>query len=412
MKAKIICVGEELLAGDILNTNSQYISQKLMEIGIKVSNHTTVGDSMDDIVSATKQGFEDFDVLVFTGGLGPTLDDLTKEAVCKALNLELEKRDELVLKMKKRFDKVGVKMTSNNIKQAYIPKGCEEIPNENGTAPGVLIDFKGKIIALLPGPPREMNPMLDGYVLPVLKDKSKSIIKYRVLKTIGIGESTLESRIRNVIHKHKDVTIATYAKEGQVDIKITCICHDETQGEELINKAIEALNGLIEEHIYSYSDEPLEKVVYQLLLAKGLKVGFCESCTGGLISSKLVRIPGVSSVFDRGYVTYSNESKMEELNVSEDTLKKYGAVSEETALEMVKGLIGQSNADIGISVTGIAGPDGGTKEKPVGLVYIGLGTGEKATVFKHIFNGSREEIQNRTANKAFRHLINYLTNKA
>ncbi len=408
MKVKIICVGEELLSGDIVNTNSQYISQKLMDIGIKPLNHTTVGDCMDDIVSVTKQGFKNFDVLIFTGGLGPTTDDLTKEAVCKALNLELEKRDEIVLKMEKRFEKIGIKMSANNLKQAYMPKGCKEIPNKNGTAPGILINYKNKIVALLPGPPREMNPMLENYLIPELRDKSNFIIKSQTLKTMGIGESTLESKIRHIILKYKELIIATYAKEGQVDIKITCICQNDKQGEILIHNAVKEIKNIAGKYIYSYNGESLEEVVYRLLLERQLKVGFCESCTGGLISSRLIKIPGVSSVFDRGYITYSNKSKIEELNVSQNTLKKFGAVSKETALEMVKGLIEESNVDIGISVTGIAGPDGGTDEKPVGLVYIGLAAKEFKNVFKYVFSGSREVIQNRAANMAFMNLIKYL----
>lgn len=408
MKAKIISVGEELLAGDILNTNSQYISQRLMEIGIKVSNHTTVGDCMEDVVAVTKQGFESLDVLIFTGGLGPTIDDLTKEAVCAALNLKLEKREDIVAKIEKRFEIFGSQMSPSNLKQAYIPKGCIEIPNNNGTAPGVLINYNDKIIILLPGPPKEMIPMLDKYVIPTLMSKSKHFIKYMNIKTIGIGESDLESRIMHIIQKYQGLTIATYAKDGQVDIKVTCVSQNDKQSEQLINSAVKEIDEIIGDFIYSYNGEELEEVVYQLLVDRGLRVGFCESCTGGLISSRLTRISGVSSVFDRGYVTYSNESKMEELNVNSDTLKKYGAVSEETALEMVKGLIEQSNVDIGISVTGIAGPDGGTKEKPVGLVYIALGTKEDASVFKYIFNGSRVGIQNRIANTAFKHLITHL----
>lgn len=408
MKAEIISVGEELLSGDTINTNASYISKKLYDTGIKTSYHTTIGDNLDDIVEATQRGMNRSDLLVFTGGLGPTRDDLTKEGVCHSLGLELFLREDILSRIKERFNMRDLKMTDNNIKQAYMPKDGIELVNNYGTAPGLALKIGDRNILLLPGPPREMNPMLEAYISTHLNNGSESRIISRAIKTIGIGESVLETKIEDIIENHKDFTIATYAGSGQVKIKISYVSQNPDKGEELINNVINEIESRLAEYIYSFKDESLEEVVYKLLLDRKMTIGFCESCTGGLISSRFTGISGISAVFDRGIVTYSNEAKEEELKVNPDTIMKYGAVSEETALEMATGLLKREGIDIAVSVTGIAGPTGGTKGKPVGLVYIGLATKEHCDVLKCNFTGDRKTIQNRTANTTFDLVRKYL----
>lgn len=401
MKAEIICVGEELLSGDTLNTNSKYISRKLSDLGILVRYQTTIGDDFDDIKEATLQGIKRSDLIIYTGGLGPTKDDLTKETVSEALGLELQLKDDIVSKIKDRFKRIGVTMTSNNLKQAYIPKGSIELVNNHGTAPGIALEYECTSIVLLPGPPKEMKPMFEEYIINHLSSKSDYIIESKTIKTMGIGESKLETKIEDIIEDENDVNIATYAGNGQVKVKLTCISKDKKSATKLIEDVINKIDERIGEYIYSYDGESIEDVVYKLLLEHDMMVGFCESCTGGLISSRMTKLSGVSAVFDRGIVTYSNNAKMEELNVKSETLEKYGAVSKETALEMAKGLLERENIDIALSVTGIAGPTGGTKEKPVGLVYIGLATKKYSQVWKFNFIGDRSSVQNRTANTVF-----------
>lgn len=406
MRAEIISVGNELIFGDTLNTNAHYITRRLTEIGIEVLYHTSVKDDMEMLESVINIGLNRVDLLVFTGGLGPTYDDLTKEAVCKALGLKLIENEELKSTIENYFKINNRKMTSNNIKQALIPEGAKYLPNDIGTAPGIFIEHDKKILVLLPGPPKEMKIMFNKYVVPLIKQDY--IIKEKTLKTIDIGESHVETLLKDIINDSKDVYIATYAKEGIVDIRVVAKGNNKDKVEEALNKAMRKIETKISDYIYSHEDESIEEVVFKMLKERKMKIAFCESCTGGLITSKFTRIPGVSEVFDRAFVTYSNISKMEELNVSKETLEKFGAVSEETALEMAQGLLEKTKVDIALSVTGIAGPSGGSEKKPVGLVYIGICSNNSSKVIKSKFPGDRISIQNRTYLKAFNELRKFI----
>jgi len=406
MRAEIISVGNELIFGDTLNTNAHYITRRLTEIGIEVLYHTSVKDDIEMLESVINIGLNRVDLLVFTGGLGPTYDDLTKEAVCKALGLKLIENEELKSTIENYFKINNRKMTSNNIKQALIPEGAKYLPNDIGTAPGIFIEHDKKILVLLPGPPKEMKIMFNKYVVPLIKQDY--IIKEKTLKTIDIGESHVETLLKDIINDSKDVYIATYAKEGIVDIRVVAKGNNKDKVEEALNKAMRKIETKISDYIYSHEDESIEEVVFKMLKERKMKIAFCESCTGGLITSKFTRIPGVSEVFDRAFVTYSNISKMEELNVSKETLEKFGAVSEETALEMAQGLLEKTKVDIALSVTGIAGPSGGSEKKPVGLVYIGICSNNSSKVIKSKFPGDRISIQNRTYLKAFNELRKFI----
>ncbi|RKD34495.1 competence/damage-inducible protein A [Thermohalobacter berrensis] len=408
MKAEIITIGTELLLGNIVNTNSRYLAEKLAELGIDVYYHTTVGDNEVRIKEIVINSLNRSDILILTGGLGPTGDDITKEVVSEVFDAKLTLDDKVLTKIQNFFNQKGKSMSKNNIKQAYIPENSIVLDNDVGTAPGIYIEKNDKIAILLPGPPKELKVMFQNYVVPLLSKKSRYIIKSKVIKTFGIGESKLESIISNIINDKKNPTIATYAKKGQVEIRITAKAESESKTDCLIESAVKQLKPLIKDYVYSYNNETLEEVVFNLLKRNGLKIGFCESCTGGLISSRFTKLPGVSEVFERGIVTYSNKSKIEEVGVKDTTLKRYGAVSSYTALEMAKGLMDKGNIDIAVSVTGIAGPTGDTNKKPVGLVYIGFASKDSAFTKKINLTGDRIQIQNKTADIVFSEIRKYL----
>lgn len=399
MKSEIISVGSELLLGNTVNTNASFLSRKLAELGIDVFYHTVVGDNVYRLKTITKIALDRSDLIIYTGGLGPTEDDLTKEVVSETLGVDLELDNVHLAKIKKYFEKRNMKMTDNNIKQAYIIKDSKVLNNDIGTAPGVFFNWKDKKIILLPGPPTEMKTMFNNYTAPLLKQDS--IIKSKTIRTMGIGESSLEELIKDLVIEQSNPTIATYAKQGQVEIQVTGKGKNEKEIDLIIDPLVKEIGKRLGEYIYSYNNESIEEVFFKQLKKNHMTVAFCESCTGGLVSSRFTAIPGASQVFERGIVTYSNNSKIEELNVKESTLKTYGAVSEETAKEMAIGLLNKSNVDMALSITGIAGPTGGTKDKPVGLVYIGLASKDKSYVIKNIFTGSRQDIQNKAANKVF-----------
>ncbi len=408
MKAEIICVGTELLLGNILNTNAKFLSERLAEIGIDIYYQTTVGDNQKRIQEATLNALKRADILIFSGGLGPTEDDCTKEVVCKAINrnLYLDKR---ALENINCFF-ANKQMPESNKKQAFAPVNSKILKNDVGTAPGFYIEDKDKIIILLPGPPKELTLMFNKYVVPNLKFNSNFTIKSRVIKTIGIGESSLEEKIKDLIDAQSNPTIATYAGNGQVDIRITAKASNMDEADVLLNNMEVELDKRIKEYIYSYNNESIEEAVFKMLYERKLKIGFCESCTAGLATSMLANIPGASEVLERSYITYSNLSKTEEVSVKESTLNEHGAVSKETAYEMAKGLLEKSPIDISISITGIAGPGGGASDKPVGLVYICLATKDKYFIVENKFHGDRETNRLLSVKSAFNLIRKYLLN--
>ncbi|NLX61765.1 MAG: competence/damage-inducible protein A [Tissierellia bacterium] len=408
MRAEIITVGSEIILGSILNTNAQYLTRRLGEIGIEVLYHTSLRDNKEQLKHVIENGLKRVDLLIFTGGLGPTADDFTKEVVSETLGLRLYLDNNIKNSIKSYFDKTNKTMTSNNIKQAYIPEGSKPIKNDIGTAPGIFIEWQDKILVLLPGPPREMKLMFNKYVIPLIKQDY--IIREATIKTIGIGESYLETILKDIINSRGNPSIATYASEGVVDIKVVAKGNNEEEVDLLLKETIEKIRNKIPENIYSYNNETIEEVVFKLLKEKNFKIAFAESCTGGLIASKFTKIPGVSEVFDRGIVTYSNVSKIEELNVRKSTIKKHGAVSKKVAMEMAKGLLEKSNVDIALSITGLAGPSTGSENKPVGLIFIGIATKEKLITIESRLSGDRESIQNKASLKAFNELRKFLIN--
>ena len=371
MKSAILSVGTELLFGQVVNTNTAYLSQQLNFLGIDVMYHYTVGDNPQRLKEMIEMAFEDCDLVITTGGLGPTQDDMTKEIACEVLGDELVLHQPSLDYLEDMFRKGGRVMPENNRKQAYMPSRSVVFHNDAGTAPGFALEQNGKIIACLPGPPREMTNMFQKKLKPYLESLSDDCIYYRMIRTFGIGESQLEMELLPVINGQTDPTIATYAKEGESAVRIASKRKTMEEAQSAVDGMLEEVKKYIGEYIYSCDDEELVDVAAGKLMDKGITLSCAESCTGGLFASRMTDIAGISAVFDRGLVTYSNEAKMQELGVSAETLDKFGAVSEETAREMAEGLHRVSGSDFCISVPGIAGPGGGTEEKPVGTVFVG-----------------------------------------
>lgn len=377
MKTAILSVGTEILFGQIVNTNTVYLSQQMNMLGFDVMYHYTVGDNPKRVEEMIDLAFQDCDLILTTGGLGPTQDDLTKEVACKALDDTLVMMDDVLEEITKYFKTLGREMTENNKKQAIMPSRATVFHNDAGTAPGFALEKDGKYIICMPGPPREMKRMFQKSVVSFLQSMIDGALYYRQIRFFGIGESMLETQLLDLIDNQTDPTLATYAKEGECSLRIASKRATEEEAEHAVDEMLEKVKERVGHYIYSCDDEELAQVVADRLMEQGLTLSSAESCTGGMFASTMTDIPGISQCFDRGLVTYSNQAKMEELGVSAGTLEKFGAVSEETALEMVEGLKRVSGSDVCISVTGIAGPGGGSEEKPVGLVYIGFSYGDK-----------------------------------
>uniref|UniRef100_A0A7C3RNA0 CinA-like protein n=1 Tax=Dictyoglomus thermophilum TaxID=14 RepID=A0A7C3RNA0_DICTH len=410
MICEVLSVGTELLLGDILNTNTQYLNRRLAELGITVYFNTTVGDNPQRLKNALEIAFSRSDMVIATGGLGPTKDDLTKEVSAEFFGKKLILHEESLNRIKEFFEKRGLPLTEGNIKQAYIIEGSKVIPNDWGTAPGLILETNGKILILLPGPPREMIPMFETYVVPYLLTLSSETIQSKVLRICGLGESFMEERVKDLIENQTNPTIAPYAKEGEAILRITAKAKSKEEAEKLIEAVEREIRKRLGDFIYGEGDVTLEEVVVKLLMEKGRTIAIAESCTGGMISSRIVNVPGVSKVFKEAIIAYSNEAKIKRLNVSEETLRKYGAVSKECALEMARNVALISGADIGLSATGIAGPEGGTSNKPVGLVYLGLYMNGAEDYKELKLSGDRNRIRLYTTINALdflrRHILN------
>lgn len=411
MKAEIISVGTEILLGDIVNTNSQFLAKELAALGIEVYHQSTVGDNKQRLLECFGESLKRSDLVITTGGLGPTGDDMTKETAAEYFGQELELHKPSLEVLESFFVKTGKKMAENNMKQVYFPKDAIVLKNNNGTAPGAILKKDDKSIIVLPGPPREMKAMFNESVKPYLQQFTKEMLVSKTLRLYGIGESNLELEILDIIDEQTNPTVALYAKELEVTIRITAKAENEELAFELIKPVEEKIKDRVGKYVYTEGDisvsegeSALEDAVSKLLVEKNLTIAVAESCTGGLVSSSLINYSGISSVFLEGCVTYSNEAKMKRLGVKKETLEVFGAVSEQTAIEMAEGVAKGLGTNIGISTTGVAGPGGGTEEKPVGLVYTAIYINGKTIVRKNIFNGDRRKIRLR----ATRDLLNEL----
>jgi nicotinamide-nucleotide amidase len=410
MKAEIVSIGTELLLGQIIDTNAAYIADMLAEIGIDLYHRSTVGDNEKRLKKTLESGLKRADLIITTGGLGPTDDDLTREVVAEVMNVELIRDEKLLKRIEEFFVELGRDMTKNNLTQAYLPAGSEPILNDRGTAPGIIMEKDNKVIISMPGVPEEMKKMMEEEVIPYLKKKTKGkeLIKSKVLKVCGLGESSLEMEIKDILDKQNNPTIALLAGKAEVHLRITAKANEKREANELIEKVENELRKRLKDNIFAVDEETMEGIVAKRLIEKDLQLAVAESCTGGLIGHRLTNVSGSSDYFERGVVSYSNQAKQELLEVQEETLKEYGAVSKEIAKEMALGVRKLAKTDLGIAVTGIAGPTGGSEEKPVGLVYMGLATLDQVESFRFKFHGNRQQIKYLTSQYTLDKLRRYL----
>ncbi len=401
MIAEIVSVGTELLMGQVVNTDAQYIAQRLAPLGFQVFYHTTVGDNVKRLSAVVHQAVERSDVVVFTGGLGPTDDDLTKETVASALGLTVELIPEEAERLKKHFEARGYPLTPNNLKQASFPKNAVILPNAFGTAPGCIMTAEDKTAILLPGPPRELFPMFQDHVMPYLERLSGNKLYSRELRIFGKGESAVTYELRDIIESQTNPTVAPYVKTGEVTLRVTALCQSEEEGERLARPMIGEIIFRLGDIVYSTVGESLPETCARMLTDDGQTLAIAESCTGGLIASELVAIPGCSRFLLEGCVAYSDAAKVSRLGVRQETLDRFGAVSEPCAIEMAEGMRRTSGADYALATTGFAGPEGGTAQDPVGTVYIALARpGETLSKRISLF-GERARIREIAALHAF-----------
>ena len=372
MKCTILTVGTEILFGSITNTNAVYLSRELQSLGVDVMYHMTVGDNPARLKEMLAYAYHDCDLVITTGGLGPTQDDLTKEMIAEYFGETIIQFPDQLKILEERMSGSGRAMTPNNLKQADFPEHAQILENPNGTAPGFWLEKNGKIIASMPGPPSEMQPMFENQLKPRLLAFDNKVLYYRNIRTNGIGESQLETEIMDLVDGQTDPTLATYAANFETTLRIASKRETLEEAQKAVDEMLEKVRERIGEYIYSEDGEDLSRVVFGMLKERGMTVSAAESCTGGLFAKMMTDIPGSSAVLDRSLVTYMERAKIAELGVLEDSLEKYSAVSEIVAQEMAEGLRRASGSDICISVTGYAGPDGGTEDNPVGSFYIGL----------------------------------------
>ena len=373
VRAEVVSVGTELLLGQITDTNATYICQRLAECGIPVYFRQTVGDNFERVQQALRLAWSRAELVVFTGGLGPTEDDLTKEAVAAALGADLVEDAESLAHLEQFFARRSRTMTPNQRRQALLPRGAVAIPNRWGTAPGVFWEVEGRVVVLVPGVPREMRGMVDEFVVPELRRRGwvgQDVIRSRVVRTVGIGEGQLEELVRDLLHT-TNPTVAPLAHLGEVHLRITAR-GTPAEVDRMLDEAEARLRERLGDAVYGTGEETLDAVVARLLREAKVTVAVAESCTGGLVGERLTSVPGSSAYFLGGVVAYSNGAKEDLLHVPEELLERFGAVSAEVAEAMARGARERFGADLGLAVTGVAGPGGGTEQKPVGRVFLAL----------------------------------------
>ena len=401
MTVESISVGTELLLGNIVNTNAAYLSEKCADLGLSCFYQSVVGDNGERLEGVLKMALERADIVILSGGLGPTEDDLTKEVAAKVMGRKLLMHIPSKKRIEEYFASRNIELTENNWKQAMMPEGAVAVDNENGTAPGVIIEDGEKKVILLPGPPNEMIPMFEKSIMPYLAGSDSGVIYSQTVKVCGVGESKAETLIKDMIDSQDNPTIATYAKNCEVHLRVTAKAAGEKEAKKLVKPVVKELKNRFGPCVYTTNaDITLEKAVVDLLVANKLTVSTVESCTGGMLAARLINVSGVSDVYKSGYITYSNKAKRRILGIKKGLLEKKGAVSEEVAREMAKGAATISRAEVSVSITGIAGPGGGTEEKPVGLVYIACSVCGKIKVRKYNFRGNRAKIRETAVSSA------------
>ena len=404
MTTELVAVGTEILLGNIVNTNSAYLAEQCALLGLSVYYQTVVGDNPERMKAVIRTALDRSDVVILTGGLGPTEDDITKEVTAELMGFELvedARWKEILEKYLKQYQKNNQaqrRITSNNYKQAMVPEGGIVLDNHNGTAPGLIMEKNGKTAILLPGPPNEMKPMFEESVYPYLRSKQPEIIYSQMVKICGIGESQVADEIKDLIDQQSNPTIAPYAKVGEVHLRITAKAQSEKECKKLIKPVVRELQSRFGKNIFATEEsKTLEEAVVDMMKDQNLTLSLAESCTGGMVASRIVNVPGASDVFTHGYVTYSNRAKRKCLGVKKTTLKMEGAVSEKCAKEMARGGCLYSKTDLCLAITGLAGPEGGTEKIPVGTVFMACCFNEKTVVREFHFTGNRSKIREQAA---------------
>ncbi len=397
---EILSVGTELLLGNIANTDAQMLSQGLSELGLNVYYHTVVGDNPQRAREAVAIAKERADIIITTGGLGPTCDDLTKNVLAEAFGKKLVFDEESAQRIRNHFQRTGRPMTENNLQQAMLPEGCTILTNDWGTAPGCAFEADGTHVIMLPGPPSECRPMFRHRAMPYLMSLSEGVIASHTLKLFGIGESAVEAQLREQMNAMTNPTLAPYAKEGEVELRVTAKAPTEDEAEAMLVPEVAALKELLGERVYGVDVKNLESVVLDLLREKGKTLCTAESCTGGLIAKRLTDIPGASAVFHGGVVSYVNQVKAHVLGVPQELLDEYGAVSEPVARAMAEGARKVLEADLAVAVTGVAGPDPDDRGNQVGTVWVAFADGGQTQAQLLHLGASRTRVRTMAANHA------------
>jgi nicotinamide-nucleotide amidase len=413
MKAEIISIGSEILRGQITDTNANFIAQKLAELSIDLNYISAVGDNQKMLLSLLKKALSRSDLIITTGGLGPTEDDITYQVIAKTLHLKLIKSPEAEKNLKRILHSIKIKLSPSNLKQAYLPEGAKVIINKYGTAPAMILEKDNKIISSFPGVPYEMKKLIEENLIPYLKEKfPPSVIKKsKTLKITGLGEASVNELIRNYINEQTNFSFGIYANPEDIQIQITTQAPTEKEVDQLLQFSSNQLTKILGNYVYGTDQQSLEEVVGNLLKAKNIKVAVAESCSGGMLGEMITNVPGSSGYFQGGVISYNAKIKEELLKVPQEIIKKYGEVSEQVARLMAEGVRKCCYSDMGISITGIAGPGGATEKKQVGLVYIALANGKKTLIQKHQLFGNRQQIRLRASRRALNLLRMYLIKK-
>lgn len=410
MNAEIISIGNEILGGNIVDTNANYIIKKLKEINLNVQHISAVGDEEKEIITQLKEAYQRSQIIITTGGLGPTEDDITFQSVARTFQLNLVKYPEAERHMVERISKIGVFVSPSNLKQSFLPEGSICIINPYGTAPAMILEKEDRVIISLPGVPLEMKNLLSEQIIPFLQKKFPNLehLQSRIIRTSGLGESNLNDMIKDFILNNKRLNVGIYASPEDIQIQLNALSKTSEETKSILDQATEQLKVLLGDYIFGYDDESLEGVIGKLLKRKNMTLAVAESCTGGMLGGAITAVPGSSDYFKGGIISYDGEIKENLLGVPHSILINFGQVSEPTARAMAEGVRKKCNSDLGLSITGIAGPAGGSVEKPVGLVYIALADCEQVLVQKHQFHNDRQAIRLRSVRRALNMLRLYL----
>jgi len=413
MYAEIISIGNEILCGKIIDTNSHYITNKLRKNNFFVKHISAVGDNESELVKQLKEAYKRSRIIITTGGLGPTEDDITFQSIGRAFNLNLVKYPEAEKHINKMLHRINTNISKSNLKQAYLPEGSKCIINEYGTAPAIILEVKNRIIVSLPGVPLEMKKLLSDKIIPFLCQKfpNQKYTQSRIVRISGLGESSVNEKIKNFIHHNRQLDIGIYANPEDIQIQLNAIANKPEETEILLDNATRELRNLLGNYIFGINQQTLEEVVGILLKKNKFTISVAESCTGGMLGGAITSVSGSSDYFKGGIISYDGEIKEKLLGISKDIMIQYGQVSDKVAGLMAEGVRKKCHSDIGLGITGIAGPNGGSKEKPVGLVYIALSDGRETIVQKHHLFKDRQAIRLRAVRRTLNMLRLYLINQ-